>query len=599
MSAADELARAAALLQRGAVPEAERMLRAVIGREPDNADAIHLLGLLRKRAQDPAGALELMLRSVRLSPRRPEFHGNLGNLLRSLGRGSEAESAYRTALDCDPGFRAARLGLARLLNQMARPADAESEARSLIARNARDAEAWAALGEALSGRRQPGDAEAAYRQALALRPGYAVARHNLGSLLVREQRAEEALHELDRAASEGVRGRELALNRGRALFDLGRFDESDTVLQTAIAAAPLDTESHRFLAKMRYMRGEDRFTRSIEDVLARHPGQPSLVLLLADLLRQAGQLDRSELELRGLLARSGPVPEAMTALGLVLQEQGRYAEAEPWARRAQESRPDDPGMVENLVVLLIVLGRAAETLSMIEAQRARHPFDQRWLAYRATAARQLGRPEYEQLYDYERFVRPFELEPPPGWSSIEAFHAELVPALDSRHRLAANPLEQSLRHGTQTPRSLLVDPDPVIQGLLSSLRLSVARYREAIGFDPAHPYLQRNRGESQMVGCWSVRLRRGGYHVNHIHPAGWISSAYYVQLPGEVAEPESRSGWIKFGEFHVPTAGLEAAHYVQPREGRLVLFPSYMWHGTMPITGDEPRVTVAFDVAPV
>jgi hypothetical protein len=29
-----------------------------------------------------------------------------------------------------------------------------------------------------------------------------------------------------------------------------------------------------------------------------------------------------------------------------------------------------------------------------------------------------------------------------------------------------------------------------------------------------------------------------------------------------------------------------------------VLFPSYMWHGTTPITGDQPRMTIAFDAVP-
>lgn len=599
MSTEKELAHAAALVQRGAALEAERILRRVLVREPDNADAIHLQGLLRKKANDGAGALELLRRSIRLSPRRPDFHGNVGNLLRNLGRHAEAEAAYRTAVAYDPGFRAARLGLARLLNEMARPIDAEAEARALIARDERDAEAWAALGESLSARRQDIAAEAAYRRAVSFRPGYAVARHNLGALLIRQRRAEEALSELDRAAKEGVQGRELALNRARALFDLGRFDESDHTVRVAVATAPLDTELHRFLAKLRHMRGDDRFTQSIEDALEHFPGQPALIVLLADLMRQAGQLDRSEALLRKLLTGSGPAPETMAAMGLVLQDQGRYAEAEQWARRAYQLRPEDSGMVENLVVLLIALGRGAETLPMIEAQRTRKSTDQRWLAYLATAARQLGRPEYGQLYDYDRFVQTFDLEPPRGWGSIAAFHADLIPALDERHRLATRPLDQSLRHGTQTPRSLLADKDPVIESLLSSLQRMVARYRETIGFDPAHPYLQRNHGEAGMVGCWSVRLQRGGYHVNHIHPAGWISSAYYVQLPAENSYSGQYSGWIKFGEFHLPVAGLEPAHQIQPREGRLVLFPSYMWHGTVPIAADEPRITVAFDMAPL
>jgi uncharacterized protein (TIGR02466 family) len=102
----------------------------------------------------------------------------------------------------------------------------------------------------------------------------------------------------------------------------------------------------------------------------------------------------------------------------------------------------------------------------------------------------------------------------------------------------------------------------------------------------------------QYTGAWSVRLHRLGYHVNHFHPDGWLSSAYYVQTPPEAEDPVARSGWIKFGEPRNPVPGVKAERFVQPRPGRLVLFPSYMWHGTTAIHGDAPRVTIAFDVKP-
>ncbi len=43
---------------------------------------------------------------------------------------------------------------------------------------------------------------------------------------------------------------------------------------------------------------------------------------------------------------------------------------------------------------------------------------------------------------------------------------------------------------------------------------------------------------------------------------------------------------------------LEAEHFVKPPPGLLVLFPSYMWHGTVPFSGEAPRLTVAFDLIP-
>ena len=39
--------------------------------------------------------------------------------------------------------------------------------------------------------------------------------------------------------------------------------------------------------------------------------------------------------------------------------------------------------------------------------------------------------------------------------------------------------------------------------------------------------------------------------------------------------------------------------YVKPQPGKLVLFPSYVWHGTVPFTRSAERMTVAFDAAPL
>ena len=86
--------------------------------------------------------------------------------------------------------------------------------------------------------------------------------------------------------------------------------------------------------------------------------------------------------------------------------------------------------------------------------------------------------------------------------------------------------------------------------------------------------------------------------MNHVHPKGWISSAYYVSVPPEVQDAKARSGWLKFGEPRYPTPSLAAEFAVQPEPGMLVLFPSYLWHGTTAIFGETPRTTIAFDALP-
>ena len=598
MSDRVQLARAHELMRRGKLPEAEAVCRRIVGNSPDDAEGLQLLGLIRRQAGDLDAAEQLLQASLHLAPNRADYHTNLGNLLRARGRLADAEFCYRSALAVDDDFRLARLGLARLLNDASLHGPAESEAHRLIGSNARDAEAWSVLGTSLRGQGKFADAEAAFRQALAITPGYAAARHNLGALLGQLERAEESLAELDRAAAAGVRGREIAFNRGRALMDLARLDEAEQAFATALAADPTHVESQVTLAKLRYMRGDPEFARGFALGERAQPRNVRLRLAHGDVLRRSGDAAASERILRGLLQDEGPIPEVTAALAIVLHEQGKLNDALLQARAARDARPDNPALDEGLVGVLLSLGDAREALPLILRQRLLQPLDQRWLAYEASALRLLGDARYRELYDYARFVRQFELTPPAGWSSIAAFNADLIESLKRLHRYETHPLDQSLRLGTQTPRSLLVEPDPVIGAFLKAVEAPIAEYRAVLGREESHPLLCRNSGPTRIVGCWSVRLRRGGYHVNHVHPEGWISSAYYVEVPSEVADAERRSGWIKFGEPRMPVPGATPEHFVQPQAGRLVLFPSYMWHGTTPIIGDAPRMTVPFDAVP-
>jgi hypothetical protein len=126
---------------------------------------------------------------------------------------------------------------------------------------------------------------------------------------------------------------------------------------------------------------------------------------------------------------------------------------------------------------------------------------------------------------------------------------------------------------------------------------AMEQYIAKMRSDARHPFLGRRGKGFRTTGSWSSRLSDCGYHVNHVHPDGWISSCYYVSVPPAAENEETKQGWIKFGEpsFDI---GLGPRRAVRPVPGRLVLFPSYMWHGTNPFHDSSPRLTIAFDAVP-
>ncbi|WP_428099902.1 tetratricopeptide repeat protein [Candidatus Rariloculus sp.] len=387
-----------------------------------------------------------------------------------------------------------------------------------------------------------------------------------------------------------------SLRRSNELLQRQQFEQAERELERAVALRPSDTAAQLGLAKLRYMRGDPSFARDLARAAARNRNDTNLQMQFAEVLRMTGDLAGAELLLRDLIARAGTSAGLRASLAVVLHEAGRLREALTEALAEMSDRPGDPMPVETVTAILLSLGRADEAMPMIRAERERAPLDQVWIAHEATAARLADDPAYAELYDYDRFVRAFDIEAPPDFGSVAELNAELEKSLSERHGLKRPPFNQSMRFGTQTTGNLVADTDPAIRAALTAFLKPIADYRARLGNADDHPLSVRNRGEAHYAGCWSVRLKARGFHVNHIHSEGWLSSAYYVSVPAETADAAKQSGWLKFGEPAQPVPGAGPARTVQPLPGRLVLFPSYMWHGTTAIHGTEPRLTMAFDV---
>jgi len=129
----DALQEALRLHQAGRHADAEARYRAILAREPANADALHYLGLLAYGAGQYPLAADLLQQSVGANDRDAVAWSNLGNALAMLSRLPDAEAAFRRALEVDPGFADAAFNLGNALRQQERFASAEESYRRAIA----------------------------------------------------------------------------------------------------------------------------------------------------------------------------------------------------------------------------------------------------------------------------------------------------------------------------------------------------------------------------------------------------------------------------------------------------------------------------------
>jgi uncharacterized protein (TIGR02466 family) len=105
------------------------------------------------------------------------------------------------------------------------------------------------------------------------------------------------------------------------------------------------------------------------------------------------------------------------------------------------------------------------------------------------------------------------------------------------------------------------------------------------------------------TSAWASVCRAGAYHAPHSHPDCAWSGVYYVDS-GSSSPDRPLSGML---EFLDPRAGVEAVTApgdpygepvrVRPEAGLLVLFPSWLYHWVHPYIGQEPRISVSFNVS--
>jgi predicted O-linked N-acetylglucosamine transferase (SPINDLY family) len=163
----------------GRLAEAERSYRAILQREPEHADSLHLLGVIALQTGNLAAALELVQRAVALRPDAAVCRNNLGQVLDRLSRYDEAARCYEAAIELDPGYAEAYNNLGYVLARQDRLADAEALYRKAIDLDPAYAEPHTNYGNLLKDRGELDAAIRCHRRAIELRPDLSALHSNL------------------------------------------------------------------------------------------------------------------------------------------------------------------------------------------------------------------------------------------------------------------------------------------------------------------------------------------------------------------------------------------------------------------------------------
>jgi tetratricopeptide (TPR) repeat protein len=268
--------------QAGRIKLAKRRYEEVLSKQPDQPDALHLLGVIALEEQKIETAIELISKAVLALPTEESVRNNLGNAYKAAGRLAEAQISYKKAIALAPRFVAARLNLGNLQIDMGEFRPAVESFESAIELDPNLADAYIGVATAHRALEEFGLAEAALRRAISLQPNLNRAMSHLATLLGEQDRFIESvtLHEkaielapslgsqiieyartlyragdflgavkLYRRAIELEEGIAFVWNElGRTLRVLGKLNEARACFERAHALDPEFVDAHRNLA---------------------------------------------------------------------------------------------------------------------------------------------------------------------------------------------------------------------------------------------------------------------------------------------------------------------------------------------------------------
>lgn len=585
------------LLQAGQFEQARSVLENLVRAQPRFVEAHRLLAGALLALGDRQAAEHELRRAVAIDPRWAPAQVALGELLAENGNPAEAEAALRAANVNAGHYPRAALSLTRLLLQTGRAQQAHDTIAAHAQLPTADVDTVNEYARSLLVLQRNEEAAIAFERVVAARPADGLAAARLAGALAGANRFAEAGSWIQRAFALGMDQAEAWFTAGTAAMGEGRYDDACQAFRSACAREPLYADAQRELAQLIWMQTGDLIAASadLDAALQRHPDASVLLAIKASLHLTAGDPGGALALLETLAAAADAAPALLLTASEAALKAGVPGAIE-FARRALDAQPDASVAVGMLGNALLDSGQAQEAEALALHALQIRPDDQGHIALLTTAQRLRGDLRYREICDYETLVRTWILNTPDGWPDLSAYLADLAASLRKLHTLHTHPLHQSLRHGTQTTRNLLRSDDPAIRAFFQAIDGPIRRHLEAIGTGN-DPTRRRNNGRYRIHGIWSVQLWPNGYHTNHVHPEGWLSSACYIDLPPAVAH--GHEGWLKFGEPGFATKpALAPERYVRPEPGLLALFPSHAWHGTVPFGGSGTRLTIAFDLVP-
>jgi Flp pilus assembly protein TadD len=388
------------------------------------------------------------------------------------------------------------------------------------------------------------------------------------------------------------------LGLGNALRQLGRSHEALEAYGSAVALEPNDPSAQVNRANMLSETGDfEAAHAAYRKILARFPQRKEVLSNMAASLAISGKHAAAAEAYEAYLETHPNDYDAHLYWGKALLKSGNAAASESVLEAMAQTYPDRSEICPELINACLKNGGKARARHYQELYRKRFPTSAHvYSCDTILDAASGGEDAARNEALYEADIEVSEIARPEEYADDKAFWDDVCTAVYAHPSLRESPREHATREGFHSDNLAEEPVAPPIRQLIAAVERHARDYA-AKRANAGNPFYDGLILDGNVFRMWAVVMREGGHQEAHIHPSARISGVVYAKVPPSIRDGNDRSGWIEFGRPHSDFFEPETlvTRLYQPKLGRIVLFPSYLYHKTMPLEGSSHRISIAFD----
>ena len=543
--------------QEGKLDVAQNLYNQVLKINPNHPSTLSNLGLIHSQLGEKGKAINCFEKAIKINPSYANAYNNLGSIFKDLEENQKAIDCYEKAIEINPNFVDAYYNLGVIFKEL----------------------------------KEYQKAKSCYEKAIEIKPNNTIIQTNLGVIFEDLGENRKAIDCYEKAIEINPDNLKAHNNLAIIFQDLGENNKVKDCYEKIIEINPNHVNAHNNLGVIFKKSGELKKAKDCyEKAIEIDPNYADAHNNLGNIFQDLGEINKAKDCYKKAIEIKPNYGDSYYNLGSLLHEGGEHQLAENYFEKAIQIKPGDVRASNSLLNNLYKMNNQSILFKELDSKINEGKVN-------AVIGSICSRAEVKYGIKKENPFcnNPINYVLKKDLTEEYDFKNVIVKCVNNilKHDSTSNRAQNLITNGYQTAGNLFANRNFDTNEIQKIIQIEINKYRSY--FKNTNEGFIKNWPTNYNLNGWLISMKKGGKLSPHMHDLGWLSGSIYVNVP-QKSEADSGNLVVCIDENEKNKNRNQKS--IDVVTGSLCLFPSSLFHYTIPFEAEENRIVLAFDVIP-